>query len=91
VTQPATERCELTELLVDECAHCKRTPSIEEQVRAEHAEMAARSGWHTAIYPGACSSCREPFGVGTPITRDTDGGWMAACCATDDLAKVGDR
>lgn len=87
MTQPATDRCEKTDLLVTDCAHCRGSLSIEDQIRAEHVEIAARPGWHTAIYPGACSVCRDPFAPGTPITRDADGGWMAACCASDDLAE----
>lgn len=76
------DRCQLTDLLVDQCAHCTGAQSIEDQVAAEHAALAGQPGWIEAQYPGACCRCGEPIAVGDLIRRDpcSPAGWMGACC-----------
>lgn len=73
------DRCELTELLVDQCAHCLKTPSIEDEIKAHREALIAR-GWFAAEYPGRCGLCTNGFGVGTAIQYHPNG-WIAECCA----------
>lgn len=42
--QPAPARCELTELLVRECAHCQHIPDPEVEIAHHSYEVAARQG-----------------------------------------------
>jgi hypothetical protein len=72
------DRCEITELPVDQCAHCK-TKGDPRTTRP-----ALRRGWFEARYPGQCRSCGDWFAAGTHITG-TDGsdGWTAECCADE--------
>lgn len=83
----AEQRCERTELLVDQCAHCLGHKPAEEQATAEtaaeHADfLTTHPRWFPARYPGTCEPCGTPFDVGTPITGTSwrDGGWRAYCC-----------
>lgn len=82
------ERCERTELLVDQCAHCRSQSSVEEQAEAELHDLGVRlmardPRWFFAEYPGTCT-CGSRFKPGMPI-RLTLGGslphWVAPCCA----------
>lgn len=68
------ERCELTELLTDQCAHCRGIPGEPApNPYGKRPQVAAR-------YPGWCSGCGEPFGQGDQIRADGIGGWLAECC-----------
>lgn len=80
-----TERCERTELLVDDCAHCRGHKSIEEQVADERIQLGeARTRWFNAIYPGKCAGCGTPFDEGNLIHGvPGHAGWVAECCAED--------
>lgn len=79
-------RCELTDLLVDQCA-CPQhrggfTPQEEASSLRDPSEPA-----HPARWPGRCAHCWTPFQVGTPIrARQTPTGavWIADCCTEDD-------
>lgn len=65
-------RCVVTELLVDQCAHCRPAPPV---------EPAARLGpWITSAYAGNCADCGSRYPEGTEIRADGDGGWLADCC-----------
>jgi len=71
-------RCELTELLVSECAHCR---GFEEEP-----VVSSRGQWFTATYSGRCSNCKTSFEPGDRIRADgfMSGGWLAECCGEDE-------
>jgi hypothetical protein len=80
------ERCERTELLVTDCAHCRgndQTPN--EQAAAERDQtrqrLASDPRWFPAQYPGKCERCGEWFQPGALIRMDVSVGWIAECCA----------
>lgn len=83
------ERCPLTELLVDECAHCRKLPDAEvdddpfdDPAPPRRAGQAA--SWFRAAYPGACSSCGDGFDEGDVIRADGEGGYeMRDCTGCD--------
>lgn len=80
-------RCENTDLLVDQCAHCLKKLSIEEQATRERAQLTARDPrWFPAGYPGTCGNCGERFEPGTAIRFElgSSSNWIAECCAEDD-------
>jgi hypothetical protein len=67
------ERCEVTELLRGECAHCRPPEPKPAPVPA--------SPTIEARYEGRCAGCGDEFPAGTPITADPEGhGWLADCC-----------
>lgn len=77
----ADTRCEVTELLADQCAHCRRIPDpgTEPEPRRDAVTI-------TAGYPGKCAVCGDAFPPGTTITADPDGrGWVADCCTEGEL------
>lgn len=79
-----TGRCDLTDLLTADCAHC-RAP----QPPGRHRQTPApRTGWFEARYPGQCRSCGEWFTAGALIARDDDtGGWICEDCANEGGAR----
>ena len=72
-----TARCELTELLTDQCAHCRHIPD----------PPARRIGRpFRAAYTGHCRDCDQPYDVDDLIRRvaDDDGtGYLGPCCPED--------
>lgn len=77
------ERCELTELLIDQCG-CRehrggRDP--DEQLVQERALLLAKPGWVPARFEGSCGCCGEGFPEGAAIHAISTGGWRAECCA----------
>lgn len=89
-----TDRCERTDLFVDQCAHCRgNDQTVEEQADAERLKIRRRLAkdprWSPAQYAGRCT-CGQTFAVGTLIHRSTTDptdswavGWTAECCAND--------
>jgi hypothetical protein len=75
-----SERCELTELLVDQCAHCVGTGGIERELLEQRARLLASPRWVPARYPGDCDVCGDRFEAGAAI-RKSGHGWRAECCA----------
>jgi hypothetical protein len=70
------DRCVVTELLPDECAHCRRIPDPGREPAPARAVVTITAG-----YPGRCADCGEPFRAGATITADPEGhGWVADCC-----------
>lgn len=69
-------RCELTELLVTDCAHCRGI--TEETLKPP--KWSGPSSPIPAAYPGRCSGCGERITPGDLILSDKEGGWLGACC-----------
>ncbi len=70
------ERCELTELLVSSCAHCR--PDAEPVRRRR--DYAGHP--YTANYVTRCGVCGLCIDIGDPIAQDTSGGpWVHEECA----------
>jgi hypothetical protein len=79
------DRCARTELLIDQCAHCRQLASIEEQAAAHRAALLHQPGWFVAAYPGRCGHCGDPFVPGAAIRRmdsagDATSTYLAECC-----------
>jgi hypothetical protein len=76
------ERCERTDLLVTDCAHCRDLPDLD----AEEIVVVRRGTWFTALYGGRCANCKTTFEAGDQIRADGygNGGWLAECCREDD-------
>lgn len=75
------DRCDLTELLVTDCAHCRRLPELDVR-EPEPRHQPDGYGGPTVIaeYGGRCVDCGEPVRPGEPITL-TEDGWVGQCCA----------
>lgn len=72
-----TERCELTELLVDQCAHCRGVDDLP----ALPPKWSGPLTWIPAQFPGRCSGCGEPINPGDWIISDGhETGWRGECC-----------
>ncbi len=80
-----SERCDLFELPVDQCAHCLGHGAPQREAAAERERLLERPGWFPARFPGTCEHCGDPFTAGTPIRMYLDRGWRAACCADEPL------
>lgn len=76
------ERCEMTELPTDMCAHCLGHRE-EPTAPARTALAVADRPWFTALYPGRCAGCGEPFQPGAQIRMAAPTGWLAVCCEDD--------
>lgn len=74
----AVERCTLTELLVDQCAHCRRLPDPPARTVGKPFE---------AHRYGRCADCDNPYEPGDKIRAiREDGvitGILAECCWED--------
>jgi len=46
----AAPRCDLTDLLVTDCAHCRGVKSVDEETKAERARLLATGRWVVAQY-----------------------------------------
>lgn len=57
------DRCELTELLRAECAHCRK----------QDLPKPPPLDWFPARYDGWCALCRKPIEVGDEIASTDDG------------------
>jgi hypothetical protein len=67
-------RCELTDLLVDQCAHCTGREGQPTPVDDVTVTICAR-------YGGRCGGCGKPFGEGEQIGHSDDaGGWVRMRC-----------
>lgn len=73
-------RCELTDLLVDGCAHCRGNTVSPDEEAAEYTAVVNTGRWFHAVYPGVCICCGTPFTAGTPIRMEIPRGWRADCC-----------
>lgn len=71
------ERCALTDLIKDQCAHCRRIPEPTPRRIALTPRIIAQ-------WAGFCAGCGEEFASGEQIRSDGAGGWLAGCCDGDD-------
>lgn len=83
VPNPASTRCAVTELLADQCAHCR--PAAEPD-----GEPSDLGPWFPARYPGECAGCGSHFGEGDLIRADGQLGWLTACCSGTDPVNPAD-
>jgi hypothetical protein len=68
-----SDRCDITDLLVDQCAHCRKLPDPVPPARAGPPI--------TAAWPGRCANCKRPFDAGDRIRRlGDDGSYIGPCC-----------
>lgn len=68
------ERCELTELLVSSCAHCRPEPVVRRRREPEHP--------YTANFVTRCGVCGLSIEIGDPIAQDgASGPWVHEECA----------
>ena len=83
MTIDTEERCERTDLIVSQCAHCRPKPSLDDEIAQHRARLlASRRGWFRAQYFGRCAGCGDPYVPDTAIRRTPDG-YIAECCAED--------
>ncbi|WP_433368409.1 hypothetical protein ACQPZX_41505 [Actinoplanes sp. CA-142083] len=68
-------RCELTDLLTDQCAHCQGVPDAEPVAESQ------LGPWFACQQPGRCSGCSSRFAEFDFIRADGEGGWLAQCCS----------
>lgn len=68
-----TARCDITDLPVTDCAHCRKLPD-------PGREGTEYGPWTLAQYDGTCATCWCPFEAGSQIRADGSGGWEADCC-----------
>lgn len=75
-------RCQLTELIATQCAHCRGDAGGDEELLAHRAQLLKRRAWRAATYPGECIGCGDWYLPSAAIRRDGTG-WLAECCAED--------
>jgi hypothetical protein len=82
------ERCERTELIKSQCAHClgHADPAVDVEPERRRFDRGAGGPTIDASYPGRCPECDEPIRVGDPITltggvSNTATYWVCAGCA----------
>lgn len=77
-------RCEITELVTEQCAHCRRLPDLPADLFDEPAERERPGGrgWMAARYAGRCSDCGGHIEPGDSIVyaHDGTGGYLCAGC-----------
>lgn len=77
---PVSARCEMTELPVDMCAHCRGGDVLLGQLLTTQPGRDGQPGPTVeARWAGLCASCGTHYPAGTPIRRGPDG-WTADCC-----------
>jgi hypothetical protein len=70
---PPEPRCDVTDLLVSACAHCRPAPPAE-------ASSTRLGPWFAATYAGTCAGCGGQLERGDRIRADGDGGYLGDCC-----------
>ena len=74
------DRCEITDLLVNQCGCRTHRGRPAPRVRDLFEEAEETAPWVPATWPGECSGCFLPFGEGDDIRADGCGGWEGRCC-----------
>ena len=67
------DRCDLTDLLVEQCA-CPAHRNIVDTA------VGALGPPFTATWPGRCRNCGDPFGRGARIRSAGEDGYLGPCC-----------
>jgi hypothetical protein len=78
------ERCELTELYTDQCAHCLGHPdpvAVEPEPHRYSVDIDNPRAT-TAQWRSDCPDCNEPINVGDPITLIGNAYWVCAGCGS---------
>ena len=75
-------RCKLTELIADQCAHCRGDVGADDELLAHRKRLLQSVRWIVASYPGRCTGCGDWYSPGAAIRRDGNS-WRAECCAED--------
>ena len=73
MTASAAARCDLTELLVEQCGHCTRQTNPPDLLN--EAQIVS---WFNARYGGPCGFCDVPIRPEEPIARTVDGDYVHA-------------
>ena len=68
----AEKRCDLTDLIVEQCAHCRQATA---PAAAQNLGPTLAAG-----YAGVCSGCGDEFDQGETIQADGQGGWVLTVC-----------
>jgi hypothetical protein len=77
-TVDAEPRCELTELLVSACAHCRGHDLADRGDTLPPVQF-----WTTARYDGGCPACHGRITAGERLARLTDGAWVCQDCGEE--------
>lgn len=72
MTHVEEERCDLTELYVSQCAHCRQLPDPKPLL----------GSWLRARYAGRCAECDDYIRPGTYI-RAVGDGYLCTDCGQD--------
>lgn len=73
-------RCDITELLVGECAHCRKLPDPD----ATEEDVEVVPVWFKSRYDSSCARCGEPTHAGQMIAPASSGGYVGDCCKEAD-------
>lgn len=78
-----TDRCDLTDLLPDQCGcrHHRAGTTITDEISAHRSQLLLQPGWVTAQWPGYCQRCLKTFHAGHAIRWFDPEGWRAECCS----------
>jgi hypothetical protein len=79
----AEKRCDKTDLIETQCAHCRHDVDTHDQLLIERAALIGTGHWYPSKYPGICANCGEYFEANAAIRGDPRG-WVAECCADCD-------
>jgi hypothetical protein len=72
-----SDRCELTDLIKDQCAHCRKLTAPPLQLRDLSRPL-------RSIVAGMCGDCGAPFAEGDRIRYDREENvYVARCCWGD--------
>jgi hypothetical protein len=78
-------RCEITDLLVESCAHCNGAEErAKAQEQAGEAVPSVPGPWFTARYEGRCVDCGEDIVPGDTIRSDGSSRYLCADCGALD-------
>lgn len=74
----ADARCDITDLLATDCAHCRKLPDP----GTERDDIELVGPWFEARYDGRCLGCGDEITgeSGQMIRAVADGGYIGECC-----------
>lgn len=72
------KRCERTDLLESDCAHCRGF-----EMAAEFVSEGTVGKPFVASYPGRCAACEERFNAGEQIISNGQGSYLCEECHVD--------